>query len=491
MSRTLKDLADQLRRADLLMEWAERDLTLTGVTDDSRRVIRGGVYVAIRGTQADGHDFAQGAIERGAAALVVERPLGLGVPELLVRDGRRAAIAVARAWYDDPTARMTLIAVTGTNGKTTTSNIVRHLLNANGDAGVIGTIGAFDGAGEMVPSTAGSLTTPGPVDLQATFAALRDRGVRSVAMETSSHALDQGRLDGLTFGAGIFTNLTREHLDYHRTMEHYFAAKAKLVGLLGLQGTAVTNADDPAWNDLPSVPPARRLSFGLSPEAGLRAEGVVPDAGGTSFTLRSRWGRAEVRIPLIGEFNLSNALGAAGAALSLGRPLNEVVERLTTAPQVPGRMDVIVGSPFVVLRDYMHTPDAYERVLATLRPLTRGRLVVLFGCGGDRDRGKRPEMGRIAAERADLVILTTDNPRTEDPDRIIDDIVAGIPGGGAGKVVRILDREEAIHAGVALLQEGDTFLLAGKGHETYQIYGKEKVPFDEPTIVRAAMGRRQ
>ena len=363
MSRTLKDLADQLRRADLLMEWAERDLTLTGVTDDSRRVTRGGVYVAIRGTQADGHDFAQGAIERGAAALVVERPLGLGVPELLVRDGRRAAIAVARAWYDDPTARMTLIAVTGTNGKTTTSNIVRHLLNANGDAGVIGTIGAFDGAGEMVPSTAGSLTTPGPVDLQATFAALRDRGVRSVAMETSSHALDQGRLDGLTFGAGIFTNLTREHLDYHRTMEHYFAAKAKLVGLLGLQGTAVTNADDPAWNDLPSVPPARRLSFGLSPDAGLRAEGIVPDAGGTSFTLRSRWGRAEVRIPLIGDFNLSNALGAAGAALSLGRPLDEVVERLTTAPQVPGRMDVIVGSPFVVLRDYMHTPDAYERVV--------------------------------------------------------------------------------------------------------------------------------
>lgn len=490
MTKPLLALADALRRSDLLASAPPLDLSLTGVTDDSRKVVAGGLYLAIRGTQADGHDFAASAVERGAAALVVERPLGLGVPELVVRDGRLAAVAVARAWYDDPAAGMTLVAVTGTNGKTTTSNIVRHLLNGNGDAGVIGTIGAFDGAGRPVPSTAGSLTTPGPVDLQATFATLRDRGVRSVAMETSSHALDQGRLEGLTFGAGIFTNLTREHLDYHRTMEHYFASKAKLVGLLGLTGTAVTNADDPAWNDLPMLPPTRRVSFGVSPEAGLRADGVATEAGGTSFTLRSRWGSAEVRIPLIGDFNLSNALGAAGAALALGRPLAEVVERLRTAPQVPGRMDVLVGAPFVVLRDYMHTPDAYERVLATLRPLTRGRLVVLFGCGGDRDRGKRPEMGRIAAERSDLVILTTDNPRTEDPDRIIDDILAGIPGGGAGKVVRILDREEAIHAAVALLQEGDTLLLAGKGHETYQIYGKEKVPFDEPAIVRAAVGRR-
>jgi UDP-N-acetylmuramoyl-L-alanyl-D-glutamate--2,6-diaminopimelate ligase len=319
---------------------------------------------------------------------------------------------------------------------------------------------------------------------------MRDRGVRTVAMETSSHALDQGRLDGLAFGAGIFTNLTREHLDYHRTMEHYFAAKAKLVGLLGTDGVAVTNADDPAWAGLPGLSPSRHISFGTSADASLRAEDVVTTAGGTSFMLRSRWGNAEVRIPLIGDFNLSNALGAAGATLALGRPFAEVVERLKTAPQVPGRMDVIVGEPFVVLRDYMHTPDAYERVLATLRPLTKGRLIVIFGCGGDRDRGKRPEMGKIAAELSDLVILTTDNPRTEDPDRIIDDIVAGIPGGGGEKVIRILDREEAIHAAVALLHPGDTLLLAGKGHETYQIYGKEKVPFDEPTIVRASVGRR-
>lgn len=490
MTRPLTDLIAALKRADLLVTAPTAIPALSALTDDSRKVVPGGLYLAIRGTQADGHDFAAQAVAAGAAAMVVERPLGLKVPEVVVRDGRLAAIQIARAWYDDPTAALTLVAVTGTNGKTTTSNIVRHLLNAEATAGVIGTIGAFDGRGEMVPSTAGSLTTPGPIDLQATFAALRDRGVRTIAMETSSHALDQGRLDGLTFGAGIFTNLTREHLDYHRTMDHYFAAKAKLVGLLALDGCAITNADDPAWDALPPLPPARHLTFGVSSKAGLRAEGVVTDAGGTSFRLLSRWGNAEVRIPLIGDFNLSNALAAAGSALALGVPFREVVSRLASAPQVPGRMDVIVGTPFVVLRDYMHTPDAYERVLGTLRPLTTGRLMVIFGCGGDRDRGKRPEMGKIAAERSDLVILTTDNPRTEDPERIIDDIVAGIPGGGAGKVLRILDREEAIHAAVALLQEGDTLLLAGKGHETYQIYGKEKVPFDEPTIVRAAVGRR-
>lgn len=490
MTARFATLLDALRRADLLVTAPKETPTLAGLTDDSRKSKAGTLYLAIRGTQADGHDFASQAVASGAIALVVERPLGTGLPEVVVRDGRLAAIAVARAWYGDPARAMALIAVTGTNGKTTTSTIVRHLFNADGTAGVIGTIGAFDGKGEMVPSTAGSLTTPGAIDLQATFAALRDRGVRTVAMETSSHALDQGRLDGLAFGAAIFTNLTREHLDYHRTMEHYFAAKAKLIGLLGTDGSAVTNADDPAWDALPSLPPARRVAFGLRPDADLRAEEVVSEAGGTSFTLRSRWGNAAVRIPLIGDFNLSNALGAAGAALVLGRPLEEVVARLASAPQVPGRMDVLVGAPFVVLRDYMHTPDAYERVLATLRPLTRGRVIVVFGCGGDRDRGKRPEMGRIAAERSDLVILTTDNPRTEDPERIIDDIMAGIPGGGAGKVIRILDREEAIHAAVALLLPGDTLLLAGKGHETYQIMGKEKIPFDEPTIVHAAVGRR-
>lgn len=489
-TRPLTDLARALTRAGLLAAAPDSSPEISGITTDSRAASRGMLYVAVRGTQADGHAFVADAVARGAAAVVVERALHAGVPEVVVSDGRLAAIALARDWYGDPAASMTLIGVTGTNGKTTTTGITRHLFNADGAAGSIGTLGAFDGAGHAVPSVAGSLTTPGAVDLQATFAALRGRGVRTVAMETSSHSLDQGRLDGLTFRAGIFTNLTREHLDYHGTMEAYLAAKLRLSALLGTDGVEVVNRDDDAWLAMPAVPPSRRVTFGLHPDAMVRAADVRSGSAGTVFTLESRWGRTEVRIPFIGDFNVANALGAAASALALGRPLAEVVERLDQAPQVPGRMEILHRHDFVVLRDYMHTPDAYERVLGTLRPLTSGRLVVLFGCGGDRDRGKRPVMGRIAAERADLVILTTDNPRTEDPARIIDDIRAGTAGAPADKVVTILDREEAIHAAVALAHPGDTILLAGKGHEAYQIYGHEKVHFDEREIVADAVGRR-
>jgi UDP-N-acetylmuramoyl-L-alanyl-D-glutamate--2,6-diaminopimelate ligase len=487
---SLADLLDALRRPGLLGSAPAESPAVTGVSTDSRSVTVGAVYVAVRGSQADGHAFVADAVRRGAAAVVVERPVDAAVPQVIVTDGRLAAIALARRWYGDPAAAMTLIGITGTNGKTTTTGITRHLLNAAGDAGSIGTLGAFDGRGDAVPSTAGSLTTPGAVDLQATFAALRDRGVRTVAMETSSHSLDQGRLDGLAFRAGIFTNLTREHLDYHRTMEAYLAAKLRLSALLAPDGYEVVNRDDDAWLAMPPAPPSRRVTFGVHPDAAVRAADVRSDAAGTTFTLETRWGRREAAIPLIGDFNVANALGAAAAALVLGHPLDDVVARLRTAPQVPGRMEVLHRRDFVVLRDYMHTPDAYERVLATLRPLTPGRLIVLFGCGGDRDRGKRPVMGRIAAERADLVILTTDNPRTEDPARIIDDIREGTAGAPAGKVVTILDREEAIHAAVALAHPGDTILLAGKGHETYQIYGHEKVYFDEREIVTDAAGRR-
>jgi UDP-N-acetylmuramoyl-L-alanyl-D-glutamate--2,6-diaminopimelate ligase len=490
MTRPLADLLPALERAGLLRTPPAAGAGLSGVTVDSRRVTPGALYVAVRGSQADGHAYLADAVARGAAAVVVERSSGVAVPEVVVTDGRLAAIALARAWYGDPAAAMTLVGVTGTNGKTTTTGIVRHLCNADGSAGSIGTLGAFDGAGEAVPSTAGSLTTPGPVDLQPTFAALAARGVRTVAMETSSHSLDQGRLDGLSFRAGVFTNLTREHLDYHRTMEAYLAAKLRLSALLAPDGVEVVNRDDDAWLAMPPVPPSRRITFGLHPDADLRADDVRIEAGGTTFTLSGRWGRAPVALPLIGEFNVANALGAAGAALAIGRPFAEVVERLATVPQVPGRMEILHRSDFVVLRDYMHTPDAYERVLGTLRQVTPGRLVVLFGCGGDRDRGKRPEMGRVAVELGDLVILTTDNPRTEDPERIIDDIRQGTAGAPEGKVVTILDREEAIHAAVALAHPGDTILLAGKGHETYQIYGKEKVHFDEREIVAAAVGRR-
>jgi UDP-N-acetylmuramoyl-L-alanyl-D-glutamate--2,6-diaminopimelate ligase len=488
--RSLAELHGVLARAGLLLVPAASDVALDAITTDSRSVRPGALYVAVRGSQADGHRFIADAVTRGAVAVVVEHPVGASVPEVVVSDGRLAAVALARHWYGDPTSQLTLIGITGTNGKSTTTGILRHLLNGAGTAGSIGTLGAFDGAGAAVPSTAGSLTTPGPVDLQATFAALVARGVRTVAMEASSHSLDQGRLDGVRFRAAIFTNLTREHLDYHGTMEAYLAAKLRLSALLEPDGVEIVNRDDDAWLALPAAAPSRRITFGVHPDATVRAEEVQGDIGGTTFQLRSRWGSAEVRTPFIGGFNVSNALGAIAAALALGRPLADVVERIATAPQVPGRMEALHRGEFLVLSEYMHTPDAYERVLGALRPLTPGRLIVLFGCGGDRDRGKRPLMGRVAAERADLVILTTDNPRTEDPAQILADIQRGTAGAPEGKVVTIIDREEAIHAAVALAGPGDTIVLAGKGPERYQIYGTEKVPFDEPEIVAAALGRR-
>jgi UDP-N-acetylmuramoyl-L-alanyl-D-glutamate--2,6-diaminopimelate ligase len=485
VSATAGELLAALRREGLLVAAADAPEP-TGLADDSRAVRPGQWFVAVRGSQADGHRFIPGALERGAAALVVERPEAAGgAPQVVVTDGRRAALALARAWNGDPAAALTLVGVTGTNGKTTTTALVRHLLNGAQAAGSIGTLGAFDGRGDPVPSTAGNLTTPGAVDLQATLAAMRERGVTHVAMETSSHSLDQGRLDGLAFAAGVFTNVTRDHLDYHGTMEDYLAAKLRLATLLAPGGTAVVNADDPAWDALPAGIP--RLTFGVAGEtADLRAEDLVLAAAGSRFRLAGRFGAADVEFPLLGDFNVANGLGAAGAALALGHPLAEVAARLSDAPQVPGRMERIATRPCTVLRDYAHTPDALERALRTLRPLTRGRLIVLFGCGGDRDRGKRPMMGRLAADLADLAVVTSDNPRTEDPEAILTDIEAGM-GGVAHR--REVDRRRAIALALEEGAEGDTILLAGKGHETYQVIGTEKQPFDELEIV-ARLGAR-
>ena len=400
----------------------------------------------------------------------------------MVRDSHRAALILGSAWYGHPARALMLIGVTGTNGKTTTTGLIRHLFNQRETAGSIGTLGAFDGQGRPIASTAGSLTTPGPIDLQATLAAMVERGVTQVTMETSSHSLDQRRLDGLIFAAGVFTNLTRDHLDYHGTMEAYFASKLRLSALLGLTGIEVVNLDDDAWQAM--RPRAPRLTFGLHPAADVRASGLVLDAAGCRFQMNGKFGSAEVTLPLLGDFNVANALAAAATALGLGRPVTEVAGRLSSAPQVPGRMERISDTPCIVLRDYAHTPDALERALTSLRPLTSGRLIVVFGCGGDRDRGKRPIMGRIAAELSHLAIATSDNPRTEDPDAIIDDIEQGM---GGMPHLRIPDRLAAIHAALNEGRAGDTILLAGKGHETYQVIGTEKIDFDEREIVQKAV----
>jgi UDP-N-acetylmuramoyl-L-alanyl-D-glutamate--2,6-diaminopimelate ligase len=482
MPLTWAAVLNELRRADLLSSAPTHASDPTGIGVDSRTAALGMLYVAVRGSQADGHRFVADAVSRGATAVVVEAPQQSRVAEIVVRDSRRSALVLAAAWYGHPSRCLALIGVTGTNGKTTTTGLIRHLFNERDSAGSIGTLGAFDGQGEAVTSTAGSLTTPGPVDLQATLATMVSRGVTHVVMETSSHSLDQGRLDGLTFAAGVFTNLTRDHLDYHGTMEAYLTSKLRLSTLLQLGGIEVVNVDDDAWRAMPARTP--RLTFGLHPAADVRAGDVVLDAAGSRFRISGRFGSADAVLPLLGDFNVANALAAAATALGLGRSVANVVERLATAPQVPGRMERISDIPCTVLRDYSHTPDSLERALTTLRPLTPGRIIVVFGCGGDRDRGKRPLMGRIAGELADLAIVTSDNPRTEDPDAILDDIERGM---GGMPHVRITDRLAAIHAALAEARTGDTVLLAGKGHETYQVIGTEKLPFDEREIVQRAV----
>jgi UDP-N-acetylmuramoyl-L-alanyl-D-glutamate--2,6-diaminopimelate ligase len=316
------------------------------------------------------------------------------------------------------------------------------------------------------------------VELQRVLRALHDQGVRTVAMETSSHALHQKRVEGLCFDAAVFTNLTRDHLDYHVTMEAYLAAKALLVTLLAEDGASVVNADDPAWRALPPTP--RTVRFGLEHHADVKADHVKFSPRGSAWMLGAGGERHPVLLPLIGDFNIANALAAAAAAWSLGLAPSTVAGRLSTLPQVPGRLEIVNEGP-TVLRDYAHTPDALQRALEAVRPFTSGALIVVFGCGGDRDRGKRPEMGRIAETHADRAIVTSDNPRTEDPERILDDIEAGMT---AGRHERIEDRRAAIARAIAGASADDVILLAGKGHETYQIRGTVKLPFDERIIVR-------
>ena len=487
MTRSLASIRDALRSAGLLV--AERGVppeTITAITDDSRAIAAGALFLAVRGAERDGHDYLAAAAEKGATAAVVDDPSRTSLPALVVSDTRRAAAVAATAYFVEPARALRLVGVTGTNGKTTTVGMLRHLLDeVNARAASIGTLGVLVG-GEGEPLDGGSgLTTPGPVELQRVLRALHDRGVRTVAMETSSHALHQRRVEGLEFEAAVFTNLTRDHLDYHGTMEAYFEAKSLLVAHLTPEGVAVINADDPAWESLPRT--KRTVRFGTTRAADVHAADIRCTPDGSRFSLVFDGQPHEVALPMIGDFNVANALAAAACAWALGAAPQTIVARLGTMPQVPGRLEIVNGRP-TVLRDYAHTPDALERALLALRPLTKGRLLVVFGCGGDRDRGKRPVMGRIAATLADVTYVTSDNPRTEDPDAIIDEVERGMDGAPHH---RFADRLAAIHAALGEGREGDTLLLAGKGHETYQVIGTEKRPFDEREIVLDAIGGRQ
>ena len=454
------------------------------VTADSRQVRVGAVFCAWRGTSSDSHQYLPQVFERGASGAVVEAcENDIPTPQLCVTDGRLGAAYAAAEFFGDPWAEMTLVGVTGTNGKTTTAAMLRHLLSLDGPAGYIGTLGAVGEDGEVIPGTEG-LTTPGPVEAARWLRRFLEEGVARVAMEVSSHALDQARMAAARFDAAVFTNLTRDHLDYHQTMDAYRDAKLRLLHLLKPGGAAVLNADDEAWRSVAS-PIGRTVRFGVERAGGadVAAEGVRVGPGGMEFTLRTPDGAAPVALPIFGGFNVSNAVAAAAVLWSLGWAPARIAAGLGTLPQVPGRLERIAGPPesATVLRDYAHTPDALQRALEAVRPLVRGRLIVVFGAGGDRDPGKRPEMGAIAAEHADLAIVTSDNPRTEDPERILDGIESGM---GSAPRLRISDRREAIRTALTEGRMDDLVLLAGKGHETYQVVGTEKRPFDERAIVR-------
>ena len=486
MSRALSDIRDALRRAGLLVdETGALPVTVDAIADDSRAVQPRALFLAVRGAERDGHAYLAIAAERGATVAIVDDASRTALPSLVVSDTRRAAAVVAATFFGEPAASLRLIGVTGTNGKTTTVGMLRHLLDEpRARAASIGTLGVLvGGVGEPLEG-GGGLTTPGPVELQRVLRVLHDRGVRTVVMETSSHALHQRRVEGLHFAAGVFTNLTRDHLDYHGTMEAYFAAKALLVGHLEADGVAVVNADDRAWDTLPAAP--RTIRFGLGAAADVRARDVRSTPDGSPFTLMLGKASHEVVLPLIGDFNVANALAAAATASALGMAGETIAARIATMPQVPGRLEIVNEHP-TVLRDYAHTPDSLERAIAAVRPFAAGRLIVVFGCGGDRDRGKRPEMGRIAARGADVAIVTSDNPRTEDPERILDDIEAGMQG---VPHERIEDRRDAIARALDLAGPGDLVLLAGKGHETYQVRGTTKLPFDERQVVQEIMTER-
>ncbi|HMA01185.1 MAG: UDP-N-acetylmuramoyl-L-alanyl-D-glutamate--2,6-diaminopimelate ligase [Gemmatimonas sp.] len=454
------------------------------ITDDSRHVSTQALFVAVRGSERDGHEFLAQAEAAGAVASIVEDPSRTTLPSIVVREGRRAAAVAAAAAFDEPAKQLRLAAVTGTNGKTTTVGILRHLLDKpDARSASIGTLGVLLGSEGVPVGTSASLTTPGPVELQRALRALVDRDVRSVAMELSSHSLDQRRAETLTFEAGVFTNLTRDHLDYHETMEAYLEAKARLVGLLGARGAAIVNLDDEIWQRLPSAHTV--ITFGRHPDAMVRAESVLFHPRGSEWLLVADNQRHALQLPLIGEFNVSNALGAAAAAWHMGMTLSSIAARLRTVPQVAGRLEVIHERP-TVLRDYAHTPDALERSIAAVRPFARKKLIVIFGAGGDRDRGKRPLMGAIAEQGADFAIVTSDNPRTEEPASILQDIERGMR---LTNHELIEDRREAIVRALAMATAEDVVLLAGKGHETYQVRGTTAHPFDEKAIVAELTAR--
>lgn len=460
------------------------------LTDDSRKVIPGSCYVAVKGTKFDGHSAIPAALEAGAIAIVAETPCTeeareKGVLWVQVKDSHLANGLLMSAWHDFPSQNMVVLGVTGTNGKTTVSYLTHAIFRSTWQrAGLIGTIMCDDGARR----TKAHNTTPGSAELQELLAAMVHNGCRAVAMEVSSHALVQQRTAGLDFRVGIFTNLTQDHLDYHGTMENYYQAKKLLFTRMAAgnasRATAVINVDDEYGRRLVQELQGRMRirTFGLHEEADFRAVPKILTLKGSQYELIYQGRSYLVRTPLIGAFNISNSLAALAGAVAAGVSVRDAISCLAQSPQVPGRLELVSSVNNVqCFVDYAHTPDAVENACRTLRDLCRqGRLITVFGCGGDRDRTKRPKMGAAAARYSDVCLVTSDNPRSEDPESIIDEVMAGIPD---AKQHRVTNRAEAIREALDMARPGDVVLIAGKGHENYQIFAKGTIAFSDAAEV--------
>ncbi|MBI5177820.1 MAG: UDP-N-acetylmuramoyl-L-alanyl-D-glutamate--2,6-diaminopimelate ligase [Nitrospinae bacterium] len=461
----------------------ETEIGVTAVEGDSRKVIPGACFVAVKGFATDGHLFINEAVKMGASIVVVEgnAPVeGIGVPVVRVADSRKELARLADRFFGHPSQKLGVIGITGTNGKTTTSFMLQRVLN---DAGFLcsrfGTIDyEFPDVSIPAPNT-----TPESVDLQRMFARAADAQNPRCVMEVSSHGLALGRLDGTSFKGAVFTNLTQDHLDFHHTMEEYETAKQKLFTDFGLQ-YAVINRDDPAggrW--IAKGVKGRLLSFGASPKADIRLVRSSTDINGGHMLLATPLGEVELNIPLPGIHNIQNAMAAFSAGVGEGFSAERIVQSLSSLAAVPGRFEKVDGGQdFGVVVDYAHTDNALANVLRTASGITQNRLICVFGCGGDRDPGKRPLMGRVAADMADYVIVTSDNPRTEDPEKIIAAVLGGIPAKDRNRVEAVTLRADAIRRALEMAKPGDTVLIAGKGHEDYQIIGKTKHPFDDRKV---------
>jgi len=450
------------------------------VCADSRKLRQGDIFVAIKGTRMDGHDFIGQAAVSGARYVVSQKPVTVASAEVVQTDDTAESLGLlSQAYFDQPNSRLVNLAVTGTNGKTTTTYLVRSVVtNAGKKCGLIGTVAIDFGSGEN--SIEASMTTPDAFELASLSSNMVQAGSEYLVMEASSHAIEQNRLAGINFKAAAFTNFTGDHLDYHKTMEAYLAAKLKLFEKLSPDATAVINIDDPVWEKVAGATKTNKLFYSLDRQTDLTADIISMDIAGTVFDLNFQGQKVRIKTPLIGRHNISNHLAAAGLTIGAGFNLKTIAEGLSRFSEVPGRLQKVPFSgDFTVLVDYAHTDDALKNVLSTLKPLCKGRLLLVFGCGGDRDKTKRPRMAQIVEQFADNIFITNDNPRTERPAAIIEDILQGFSSPVAGNITVQPDRKLAIEAAVKSAKSGDIVLIAGKGHENYQIIGTEKNHFSD------------